>query len=264
MVELRAELDAIYTPLTEARDEVRRRWEDPELRARVDAYLAGNIPDVLRESPKAVLSRQVMSPNFESLHFLGMARESGLEPAFFEYVHDKFVAKNIDKYYLCRLSFFSGDEVSERNNLNRVTRMKIIDFDDAEGKRLSDLRTFWNQALVDFHHELAGIFPDMARSHRYDCSVDFDGKGGSADDFYESYLALFVCHGILFENYLLDSRQAEFTRRTILSAVRKVGETLGVRPLIVKLGPEGEEDELFWRYYPESIKHEILRLHTIS
>jgi len=43
--------DEIYTPLEEARDEIRRRWADRDLRRRVEEFLGGTPPGRRRRAP---------------------------------------------------------------------------------------------------------------------------------------------------------------------------------------------------------------------
>lgn len=255
--ELRSQLNDMYTPLSEAKEEIWRRWNDKALREKVEGLLDGRVPDILESCPRAVLSRQVMSPNFESIHYLQRADEVGLEPVFFEYRHDTFVAKNIDKYYLCRLSFYDGDDRYDTKRENHVTKRKVIDFDKAEGRGLHELTTLWGDNLVDFHHEIAEQVDRKRFANRFDCSDWFNREGDSAKRYYVQYLSLFLCFGVLFENYLLDERQLGFTRDVIIPNFRKTSECFGFKPLIVHLGPDGEEEDLFWKYYPESVKGKI-------
>ena len=73
-----AEMENIYTTLEEAKVEIWRRWNDLDLRKRVEDFLKGDIPDILKVSPRAVLSRHVTSPNFELLYFLELSKKTEL------------------------------------------------------------------------------------------------------------------------------------------------------------------------------------------
>ena len=46
------DIDTIYTSLEEAKEEVWRRWNDKELRAKVEESLGGDVPEVFRDEPK--------------------------------------------------------------------------------------------------------------------------------------------------------------------------------------------------------------------
>ena len=43
---LRKELMSIYTPLEEAKKEIWRRWNDKELRKKIDDFSKNDIPDI--------------------------------------------------------------------------------------------------------------------------------------------------------------------------------------------------------------------------
>ena len=69
--EVMVDMDAIkhiYTPLEEAKEEIWRRWNDKALRKKVEEFLGGDIPDLFKKKPCAVLARSVVSPNFELFH----------------------------------------------------------------------------------------------------------------------------------------------------------------------------------------------------
>ena len=104
----RAELDAVYLTIEEAKEEIQKRWNDTELRSKMEQALASDIPEMMKQAPRAVISRHIMSPNFELLNFLSSAQQLGIDVAGFEYLDDKFVTKNEDKYYLGKLIFFEG------------------------------------------------------------------------------------------------------------------------------------------------------------
>ena len=66
----RAELDAVYLTIEEAKEEIQKRWNDTELRSKMEQALASDIPEMMKQAPRAVISRHIMSPNFELLNFL--------------------------------------------------------------------------------------------------------------------------------------------------------------------------------------------------
>ncbi len=83
-----------------------------------------------------------------------------------------------------------------------------------------------------------------------------DKKGKKADCFYEKDLLLYICHGILFENFLLDGKDGEFTKNIFLPAFEKVCKLTGLKPLIVPIPPMDYdiEENSFWYSYDEKIK----------
>lgn len=69
MEEMTLKLEDIYTPLKEAKEGIWRRWNDKELRAKVEEFLGGDVPEFLRDEPKAYLARQLVTPNFSFFRF---------------------------------------------------------------------------------------------------------------------------------------------------------------------------------------------------
>lgn len=125
-------VEDIYTPLSVAREEILRRWNDKELRKKVEDFLGGDLPEFSKGGPRAILSRDVMSPTKEFCYFLELAQQINLEPAFVEYLDGKFVAKNCNKYYLGKMCFHDG---MGKNGGDKIDNIKVINFNDQEGKK---------------------------------------------------------------------------------------------------------------------------------
>ncbi len=62
---LRKEVEKIYTPLSVAKEEIWRRWNDKELRKKVEDFLGGDIPEVFKKEPRATIFRYIATPNLE-------------------------------------------------------------------------------------------------------------------------------------------------------------------------------------------------------
>lgn len=251
-------IEDIYTPLSVAKEEVWKRWNDKELRKKVDDFLNGDVPEFFLKDPFSVIVRHLASPNYESLYFADLAKQSGLDVKFFEFPDDKFIAKNRDKYNLCRMSFFNG---LGKNFYEIIDVKKIVNIQDCEGKRFCDIKTLWDENLVDFHHRsLFELLPD-ADGKVFDISPWFRRKGSKPKDFYLYYLALFVCYGILFENFSAKEEMAEnnFNKEIVFPAINKLIDIFGVKPLIVPAIPVESESHSHWWHYPSEIKKIIPR-----
>jgi hypothetical protein len=251
---LAQDMETFYTPFEQAKEEIWRRWNDKELRKHVDCFLNEDIPEIFRRSPRATLARHVSSPNFELLRFKELAEAMELMPLCLEYTQDKFVAENIDKYYLCKLLFRNDNCEKGGSNL---TALKIISFNNAEGQKICDLETIWGEKLVDFHHRLIELADLGSHVKRFDISDCYKRNGTLANKYYTYFFSLHISYGVLFENYLLDKRQINFTRNVVLPNYKRVLNEFGLKPLIVRLGPAGDEGNLYWRQYPQGIKHKI-------
>lgn len=244
-------MNEIYTPFSLLKAEMQSRYADPELQKKVRDFWAENPFPYNFDEPRAMLSREVITPNRELKYFLELANGLDAKPLFLEYPEGKFVAKNKGKYALCKLAFLPGaDDPAES--------CKIVDFNTWEGKRLSDVQTTWSQPLVDTHRELlTEEYPAMS-GNVVDISEWFNKTRGLGEDYYLHFLSLFICHGVLFDNYLLsDDAENEFFFEKILPSFRKAKELFGVRPLIFPLLPIEHERDPHWYAYDSRHKEAI-------
>lgn len=255
---LKKEFEDIYTPIEEAKKEIWRRWNDKKLRKEVDKFLKNDVPDFLKNSPRAILARFILSPNFELFHFLELSKIVNLEPLCLEYSKDKFVAENIDKYYLCKLFFHNG---IGKNGGNNISALKIVDLGHAEGKNICELTTIYKDNLTNFHHNLIHSLNLESDIDSFDISEYYKRNGGVANKYYIYFLSLFICYGILFENYLFDKIQINITKNVVLPSYKKIYKMFGLKPLIVHLGPAGDEENLYWRYYSRLVRNKIDNLY---
>lgn len=249
--ELRKQLNEIYTPLAEAEKEIWRRWNDKDLRKKVEEYLNGNVPEFLKDKPKLYFARQVITPNFELLHFLKVAGHLDMDFVLPEYSGDKFSTKNGSKYHLGKLYFHNG---KGKNGGDKLGTVKVIDFDSAEGKKLNKIKTLWQEDLMDFHHRILFSFVPEIKSKMFDISEWKKCTGAALEEFYPNFLALFLCNGILFENFLINKEEKFFTENIVLPNIKKIEKKFGLKPLIVKLLPPKNEDSACWFHYPGFIE----------
>ena len=242
----------VYTPVEEAVEELQKRNRDKSLKEKIRSLLGDAIPEPLENDIRGVLFRQVATPNYELRRFVSIIDAIGLKPLFWEYHQDKFVAKNEVKYYLGMLAFFlkrgkKGGLVCEYE--------KIIDFNSSNGKKLSEVKTVWDQDLISFHHSLFNTtYRVFSPEVFFDASDWLKNHGGTALDYYKNYLMLFITHGILFENVMLDSKEISFTREIFLPAFIDVMKRTGSKPIIVALEPTEIETDEFWMCHPHSSK----------
>lgn len=234
-------IDFVYTSPEDAVKELKRRWHDESIKVPI------SIPPIFEKGFKAVLHRQLITPNYEVLRFLSIADGLDFDPIFFEYTKDKFVTENEWKYHLGCLHFYLGH--GKKGGI-KLDRSNIIDFNKSNGKKLSDVKTIWNQSLVDFHHELfLKRFPKL-NPKLFDGSDWYSKNGGCAKDYYKNFFLLFIKHGILFENFMLDTKEMSFSKEVFLPAFIEVKEKTGLKPLIVALEPTEIEEDIFWMCYP--------------
>ena len=245
----------IYTPLSEALVLLKERFYDKDLREKVLAYYKSIMPpDILINSPKAVFSRPIATPNFEFTYFMDLINKTGLEPLVLEYP-DKFVANNNSKYHLCKLCVLDKSKIKHRH----IDTHSIVDFNNWEGEQLSSINTKKNNSLIKQHHDfLYKIYPEM-KGKVYDFSDWFQQTRGEDDSYYVSFLSLFVCFGILFDNYLInDPSEKDFVLNKVIPSYDKVVELFGVKPIICPLLPISNEFNEKWYWY-NNIHNSIIK-----
>jgi len=248
---LEKEVEKIYTPLSVAKEEIWRRWNDKELKKKVEDFLGGDIPEVFRKEPMAVLARHIASPNFEFFRFLDFAKILNINPVCLEYSADQFKSENRDKYCLGKLFFCDG--VGKKMG-EKINATKVIDFDSSEGKKFKDMTTLNGENFISFHHQLLSGSVHNYKKLISDESNWVKNNGEVSEIFYENFLALFICHGIIFENFLRVGKEKFFTETVVVPSFNKIKKIFGVSPLIVPLMPIDSEDDLHWRCYPGEVK----------
>lgn len=242
----------VYTPLDEALEEFKKRQNDKELSEVLQKLLPIGAPSPMKNSPKAVMFRQLVTPNYEIRRFLDLIdMVEELDPMFLEYAEDKFTDNNEWKYSLGKMSFYFGQG---KKGGEKIQRTRVIDFNSYRGKKLSEVKTLWGQSLIDFHHEffLEAYGEILSEDSFFDGSDWFSRSGGQAIDYYKNFLMLFIRDGILFENFLLDTKEVDFTRNVFLPAFIEATLESGVKPLIVALEPTDIESAEFWMCHPAS------------
>lgn len=253
----------VYTPLSEALRLLDERRKDPELVAKVEKLLKGDIPEVLKNRKCAVLGRQIATPNHESRRFIAIAKENNLYPVFFEYLDDKFSSRNEFKHSLGQLHI--SQKIGKKNG-STVERITIVDFNKHGSKKLREVKTFWDESLPDFHKKLFVAHNyDIKDFYSHDWSNWYKDNGKKPLDYYINLFLIFTCKGILFENFLISKdSEGNFTKEVVLPAIEKVINLVGVRPLLVPLEPLDLETDKLWYYHlpktreliPNHKKHE--------
>ena len=239
-------LDEIYTPLEEARNEIRQRWANQELRQKVEEFLGGEPPGV-NSGPRAFFCRPVHTPNREFHRFIDLASDAYIAPALMEYLDDRFCSMNSDKLNLVRMTLLKG--LNHRGE--PIFQRKMITDSIPEGMPFTSIRTLWGENLVDFHHRsLRTLFPSLVTENE---SAWLHIQGVSAREFYPAHLARFICHGILFESFLETSDESVFTKDVVLPMFKTVCSLFDAKPLIVRLLPEESADDPSWTWYEGDI-----------
>jgi len=242
-------ITSIYTPLEDAYAEIQRRWKDKTLEDRIHDFLGNDIPYVFRQQPVAVSTAHVATPNFSFAIFHKMSRSVDLIPVAFEYLDDLFITTNYDKAALAKMRFLVEGNGSACTWKSR----KIIDMSGKEEKRrLSALRTLWDESFVEFHHRLLlSTMPDIIL---HDGSSWYARNGMNPSERYLATMALFVRNSILIETFLTTEAERTFTQSVVLPAFQEIYRRFGHKPLIVALESHDDEKARFWWSYPSKME----------
>lgn len=237
----------MYTDIKEALLELKRRQAIPGVTEKVSSYLNNDIPAPLTNTViSAVLFRNLFTPDYELEVFEQIAKANQLEPVLFEYTHDKFVAVNEDKYALGKLYFYLGTTGSTTSNMYA---RKVVDFNSAEGKQISELQTISGENFVHFHHRILDMYSPSSSKNIYEISKWLKEHGGNAKEYYKAFLALFITHGILFDNFRTTGAEGAFSENVFKPAFQIVEDHFGMKPLICSLqAPEDEDNPKWWGY----------------
>lgn len=250
----KADFDAfIYTPWRKAVEEICQREQNEKLQKYIKNILPETTPSILRSGPNMVLARHIATPNYETYRFLHASDVlPKLKPIIAEYKNDKYTNSNTIKHSLAQLNFYSG-----RSNKGEIvySQKSVIDRNLSSGIRLSDIKTKSEQSFLSFHHDFLNESIVDHNIEICDVSEMYASLGGTARQYYKGFLSLFLMNNILFEDFLTTKEEGPFTEKIVIPTLCEIFNETGVKPLIVSLGPKGNEDDLFWFSYPPSIRH---------
>lgn len=239
-----------YTPLSIAKKEISRRWNDKKLRKEVEDFIGKDILEVFKGEPRAMMLRYIATPNFEASHFFELAKEIGLKPLYGEFLEDKFYSTNHDKLHLAKMTFFHG--IGKNGHIN-IRKKKLVDIEKNEGKMFCEIKTIQGGSLIEFHHDSFSMcYPDVEKFNAY-CLRKNDSD---VIDFYEKIFAVCLCHGVLFENFIAKENHYEkkFTNKIVMPAYKKVVEKFNLKPLISPISKIENEDKDDWMWYPGELE----------
>ncbi len=242
----------IYFSLDEAREELKKRWENIELREKIERKLGDKFLPPFQKCPRAVLNRQIASPDNGFVFLFQCAKYINAEPIAWEEDEDIFVSFNEEKKGLGRLRVIADDR-SE-------VLVDIMNFHDNEKKKLNECVLNTGERLVDFHHNLCKF-----SGYNMDIYNNPEWRNGIKDvsEYYYYTMLHFIAHGVLFETFSFDEREkdeAGFVENVVLPNIDRVEKEFELRPLIVRLYPENQTDneDFFWWSYPPHINDYII------
>jgi len=243
--------DLMMSPVDAVRELERRRL-DPTLKKKVEEYLKGDIPEYFKDGPILYLARHIASPNFETLRFKYLMRSLDMRTVVGQDTRDLFVSQNQLKKALCKLSICSGITQKGGKLNEQFQNISIVNLTEADGKRFDTITTLWGEKLIDFHARLFSKFMKEDIENPDDAAWIDRHHRGDLLEHYKDFLALFITHGIFFEDYVMeDEHEVRFVKHVLRPACDFLEERFGIRPIIVPLVPKTFESNRFWISYPK-------------
>lgn len=245
----------VYTPIDDAINYLEQRSTNLDLINFFNSKIPTRPMFIGNTDKFAFLSRDLVSPNFETKKFIEFVKKNNiLKPVFWEYYSDKFSPDvNMSKRSLAKMTFHFG---FDKSGNDRIRNMTVVDFNLYNGKKINEVKTLWGQSLVEFHHELLGfIHPDIIKKEvvLFDATEWYKSVGEKVSVYYENLLLLYLKNGILFEEYVLDDQhESVFIKNVFLPAFIKIYKETGFKPLICHLDSKNKSNNNFGMYYPDS------------
>lgn len=237
----------IYTPIEAVKEQGQKRWGDEALKKEV-AQFVRQVPAPMLAQPRAWLGRYIASPDHELFQFLRRSQEAGLKPLIIEALDDNFYRHNVDKMCLAQMGFLDKDG-------GEPLKTKIIDVKRSHMKPFSSLKTSWGQDFIEFHHQL--FFKHIHNVERYAASPWFNLQGHNAKEYYPPLLALFICYGVMFEDFITNEDEERFAVEVVYPAFEAIQSRFGMRPLIARIYSDEELSQPYTFCYPQYMLCEL-------
>ncbi len=243
-----------YSSYAEISRELDERKNDEELKFKILDYLGDDFPIFLNNNLQhGLFVRCIQTPNYEHWHVKDMMEDFNLHTMFCNYTAGKLVMKNSENYHLVKMCFIEG--VNSKKELI-FSKKNIVNINENEGKRLKDIFVKPNLNLIEFHQSL---FEELGHeANFFDIAQWFDNARLSEDGYYAKFLALFIYHGVLFDNFLLaDTEEQKFFMEKVWPSFEFIKNKFGVKPLILPILPIKDENNKLSLFYNSEIKNII-------
>jgi hypothetical protein len=240
-------LSRLYTPHENIVGELKLRQQT------LGICPTNSLEEILLSRPHAVILRNALTPNFETMRFASLVASLGLRPLVVEYPLDKFVTINAAKMALAVMRFSASPLAAE----TECQSVRVIDVDQFDRSPFSKIATLGGGALLDFHHQLVQQTALSGQIDHYDASEWFVAQGSKAQFFYEPVFRLFLAHAVMFESYLDKGRDHPFMKTVVIPAFDAAARLHGCKPLVCRLDPLESEGLDSWYHYPTSLYPEV-------
>jgi hypothetical protein len=198
--------------------------------------------------PRAILFRQVATPNYELRHFLRGCRRHGFEPVILRYHADRMSCHNQFKRSLVHPMFVKG---LGRNGSPYFVKRPLLRIDAVDNTPLREIGLAGTD-LPDFHDRLLReVLPEMT-VRTVEASGWFGQYARGARDYYVDLFCGLTNGLVLFEDFISDGQEARFFADIVRPAFDEACRRLGHSPSVVPLCANRRMVSPLWYAYPES------------
>lgn len=198
--------------------------------------------------PRAILFRQVATPNYELRRFLRVCRRQGFDPVILRYHADKMSCHNLFKRSLIHPMFVKG--VGKGGKPYFIKR-PLLRIDAVDNHPMTEI-TLAGRSMPEFHDNLLRDALEGLDIRTIDGSDWFGSYSRGARDYYiEIFLGL-TAGLFLFEDFITDFKEQRFFGEVVRPAYEEASRMLGKSPAIVPLCPNRRMVSPLWYAYPES------------
>lgn len=196
--------------------------------------------------PRAILFRQIATPNYELRRFLRLCARSGHDPVILQYHSDRMSCHNPFKRSLVAPMFLEG---ISRNGQPFFRRQHLVNVETVEQLRLCDV-TVAGRALPELHAALLRLaLPDHS-FQTVDGSRILGGYPRGAKDYYVDLFAALTGDLMLYEDFVTDTTEAAFFQQIVRPAFEAACTILGQRPMVRRLCDNRRMASPLWYAYP--------------
>jgi hypothetical protein len=232
----------MYTDPQKVVGELARRRKDKGRLAAILEYLGGRLPEGWPEgAPIATLNRYVATARFEDVAFAHAAMSLGLRPFWPTYHAERYTTVNAEKVSCLRPRIL-------RPKLQVTRRWLVEDHEQYDGQPLGSI-PIGSRMLQEVHAEARQIVLGEVADNTFDVSEWNQAQarrfGATADTtrlaphYYHGVMALYLCHGVLFEDFdggpNAGAGLTQFVAEVVRPAIEAVTVQFGLKPLIVRL-----------------------------
>lgn len=242
----------IHHSLDQARDRVILNANNVELQEKIKNELGDDFWPEFNNSQKGLLWRNVLTPDNSFVFYMSCCRYIGIEPVCFEFLGDTYVSINEEKKGLGQLKILLDDSCRAKVN--------IMDLHYWNKRLLSEIKLKTGENLVDFHHDLLkrSGYKVVLRDN-----TEWAHKHKKPVEWYYKYLLHFVVNGVLFDTFFFENDK-KFLNEVVFPAIEKIEIKYGMKPLIVSLFPDPnnqtDEEDFYWWSYPPILNKYIIEL----